>query len=47
MPPIEQTANEIEKKEVKPHYKRNLTRNPGRTNTLEGPETGLFYTNGR
>lgn len=45
MPPIEQTPNEMEKNEIKPCCKRNLTRNPGVM--LEGPETGLIYSNGR
>lgn len=47
MPLIKQTANEMEEKEVNPCYKTHFTRNPEIPDTLECPETGLFYSHKR
>ncbi|MCI4383583.1 hypothetical protein PGIGA_G00028130 [Pangasianodon gigas] len=47
MLPIKQTPNEMEKNEIKPCYKRNFTRDPGVPDMLEGPDTGLFHSQGR
>ncbi|KAF7703502.1 hypothetical protein HF521_022509 [Silurus meridionalis] len=44
---IKQTPNGIEKNEIKPCYKRNGTKDPGLPDVQEGPDTGLFYSQGR
>lgn len=47
MLPIKQPPNEMEKNEITPCYKRNLTRDTGVPDMQEGPDTGLFHSQGR
>lgn len=47
MPHIKEIPNKMKKNEIKPCYKGNYTRDPGLPDMLEGPETGLFHSQGR
>lgn len=47
MPCINQTSKKTQKNEIKPCYKRNVSRDPGVQVMLEVQDAGLIHSQGR